>query len=181
MCFESELHQWVRISLFRHFFSFFWWIVLCEQPMRDSLHATHVMHTWLICFRGGKKKKKKTVCDLCRDPLQRLSASEPASHARTHTHTHTHTHTQTNKGLGGEWWRVVLTGRGSGSCSWAGPVTQEDGGWRRGGGEEVQDFDLSELQVHSGQHRYPSLRQTDRSRSAVHRGRILGSFITVFS
>lgn len=49
--------------------------------MRDSLHATHVMHTWLICFR----KKKKTACDLCRDPLQLISASETGV-ARTRTH-----------------------------------------------------------------------------------------------
>lgn len=62
------------------------------------------------------------------------------------------------------------------------------GGWRveagkegKGGGEEVQDFDLPELQVRSGHRRYPSLRQTDRSRSAVHWGRISGPFITIFS
>lgn len=56
------------------------------------------------------------------------------------------------------------------------------GGWRveagkegkEGGGEEVQDFDLPELQVRSGHRRYPSLTQTDRSRSAVHWGRIFG-------
>lgn len=32
-------------------------------------------------------KKKKTACDLCRDPLQLISASE-TSIARTRTHTH---------------------------------------------------------------------------------------------
>lgn len=77
-------------------------------------------------------------------------------------------HTLPNNGLGREWWSGALTGGGSSSCSWVGPVTWELGGveeWGREGGregEEVEDFDLVELQVWTGHHSHPSIRQTDR-------------------
>lgn len=69
-----------------------------------------------------------------------------------------HTLTLPTKGLEGNWWRVVLTGWGSSSCFWAASVTQELEGWRSDR-EEVQDFDLAELEVQTDHHRHPSLWQ----------------------
>ena len=72
---------------------FFFFLMDCfVWTAHEGFFACHSCHAYLAYLLSGreKKKKKKTVCDLCRDPLQRLSASEPASHARTHTHTHTH-------------------------------------------------------------------------------------------
>lgn len=144
----------------------FWWIVFCEKTMRDFF-ACHSYLTLLYLLL------KDCV------PVLRYSAVPEW--------TISHTHTLNNKDLEWEWWKAVLTCRGSSSCSWARPVTQEDGGWRRER-EEVQDIDLPELQVQTGHNRHKSLRETDRLWSpavllilSVNLGRIWGSFIIIFS
>lgn len=57
--------------------------------------------------------------------------------------------------------RQLLLGGSSHTGGWRVEAGKEGKG---GGGEEVQNFDLPELQVRSGHRRYPSLTQTDRSR-----------------
>lgn len=167
VCFESELHLCLSISLLR------WCLMDC------FLWTDHEGFLFIFCmplmlcipdvFASERLYARAEI--LCRIWVNHTP--------HRNTHLRTKVWKESDEGL---FWQAEEAAAALGLVQ-----SQEDGGWRRER-EEVQDIDLAELQVQTGHNRHKLSWETDRPRRpavllilSVNLGRIGASFIIIFS